>query len=642
MNTMQVIAAELRKELSTYIREQTFDVDLLPSCFDQINMTDTTCQDLASSTGVRKKAAALQGQEITSICDKQDYREEDEEEDEEEKTQNKIDELKQLKLTATIMMSAFNSKLESLRQSKFDVHEKLLSTDLYLRLLDNCIFKGNDIDYELHHLTNQKSCILEKRELSQQYICIARADHEKVSHDLQCTIAKDKDMEKSFRAKLQMQSAEPLDLDCVDLLYQMFVRRDFASTREMAQKRKKGRSKKAKSTVISALGRRSKMGRQSGRDSNERPSFSTDKKSHEDNSFSIFGTMRQAMLELEHSQGEKPFISDHDPFLGDDCGQTIATDQCSVADVVSPTYDDIPEGFNVENGIFGVMLKLREEKIKQERDVEEAQNLLCEAKGKLDTEEGEEKILSQELDALSSKEMCLKEEKVESTRCPYFVVSIKQGIDEIEMVTAPKGYQDALFLPTEPVDAVNDQIKDLGSQDVDLLLKIKCLRRKIKRLEWNQELFKLKKINAKELTVDYHYLRLSSDLKNMLNGNVEDASKTRKRIKNQLSRQEVTHQTKIERLKKERVQVKRATGIRAKDNAMLEEQFNLLIHDNEEEQKGNEATFTPSQDRMQKIMRLSKRNHLIKRQAIEISSLRKDLDSLRQKNFPSFPALNSA
>jgi hypothetical protein len=75
---------------------------------------------------------------------------------------------------------------------------------------------------------------------------------------------------------------------------------------------------------------------------------------------------------------------------------------------------------------------------------------------------------------------------------------------------------------------------------------------------------------------------------------------------------------------------------------MLEEQFNLLIHDNEEEQKGNEATFTPSQDRMQKIMRLSKRNHLIKRQAIEISSLRKDLDSLRQKNFPSFPALNSA
>ena len=566
-----------------------------------------------------------------------------------------MDELKRLKSTAENMILTFNSKLESLRQSRFDVHKKLLSTDLYLRLLNNSIFKGNDIDYEVHHLSVQKSHILQQRELSHEYICIAQADYEKVSQDLQCTLAKDKHMEKSFRAKIQKQSTEPLDLDCVDLLYQMFQRRDFTSTRKSSQKQKsskrrgKERTYNGNSTVSSVLSRRSTMGRQSGRDSHERLSVSTtttttttNRRSHEENSFSLFGTMRQAMLEVEHAQGEETFISIHDPFLGVDDGQTLATDQYSVTDIVSPIYDDIPEGFHVEDRIFEVMLKLREDKILQERDVEELRKICCLAQGKLDVEEGEERIMSQKLDSLSIKEKLLKEEKIESTRCPYFVASVKQGIDEIKLDTGPAGYQDALFLPTEPVDAANGQIKDLGLQDVDLLHKIKSLRRKINRMEWNQELLELESNDAKEHLVDYHLLRLSSDLKDMLNGNVEDPSKTRKRIKNQLSRQEVTHQTKIDRLKKDRQQVKKTMGKRAKENELLERQVNLLIQTNEQERKGNETTTEPAEDKMLKIMRLSKRNHLIKRQSNEISMLRKELDSLNQKTFPSFSTVNSA
>jgi len=262
------------------------------------------------------------------------------EDDEEEHRQQRMDELKRLIFTADNIISTFNSKLASSRISRFGVQQKQISADIYLRLLGN--FKADNIDNELHQLNIEHSRVHELWKASHRYLHIAQIDYEKVSQDLQCAVAHDRDMEKSFRAKIQNQSTESLDVDCVDLLYQMFQRRDFASRtsqQERSLKRRKGRKINANSTLSSALIRRSKMGRQSGRDSGM---VSNKCKSHEESSSvlgkgssSVFGTMKQAMMEVEFSQGEQAFQSIHDPFMGVHDGQTLTSGQHSVTDIAS-------------------------------------------------------------------------------------------------------------------------------------------------------------------------------------------------------------------------------------------------------------------------------------------------------------------
>lgn len=554
------------------------------------------------------------------------------EDDDEEGRQQKMDELKRLVSTADNLISSFNSKLASRRVSRFSLQQKEISANTYLRLLSN--FKADDIDNELHQLNIEHSRVHELWKASHQYLHIAQTDYEKVSQDLQCVVAHDRDMEKSFRTKIQNQSTDSLDVDCVDLLYHLFRRRDFASRTSQQKISVRRRS--------SALIRRSKMGRQSGR----RESVVSNKsKSHEESSSvlgkgssSIFGTMQEAMMEVDFSQGEQSFLSIHDPFISVDDGQTLTSGTHSVADTASPTIGDIPEGFHVEDNIFEAMIKLREEKILQESRLEELRKVLVEAKSKLAAQEIEENSLSQNLEAFFSAECLLQKEKIESARCPHFVVSAKCSIDERKLDTA-----DAIFIPTEPVDTINRQIKEVASQDLDLLQNIKSLRRKIKTMLWDQELSDLNKNNAKELLSDFHLLRLSSGLKDMLNGNVEDTSKTRKRVKDQLSRQDITHQTKTDRLKKEQQQLRKAILKRSKENKVLEQQMNTLTENDTEQDHNedqNDTLSAPCEHKMKMIRRRSKRKERMKEQSDEISKLRDELDRIKQKNFPSFAAFN--
>ena len=572
---------------------------------------------------------------------KEDAREsESDEETKEEYAQKKKDELRRLVSALDDLSITFNKNLRDLCHKRIAVQQVILRNDLDMHILAETIFMSRDHIHDIALIQKEIPVIEKLHDSSKSHLVMVETEFNRLNEMQKKCVEENKDMEKQFRKKIQKSSAETLDQETVNLLCQFFHRRDFGSLESLKQRnsRKDYRrlTKIGSSAATSTFNRRSKIERMSGRVSQDRSSDLSNRKSYDRYGADkfVFGSIELAKIEAENC--DEDFFSENDIFFGADEDSSVITNCSNNVGCEAPTMDDIPDGFSIHKDSWVTMLKLREEKITKEGEIRKLTKALEDMKSIMHVVEDEEKMSKE---AVSNPSERARKLNLTTTEYTEFVVPIRKGQDEIIQEVLPPDYSDALFLSPNVIDKANGKIRELADEKIRILHRIKAFHRKINRMKFLHETLALKNKDSKELLIDYHLLRLTSDLKQMLNGEVEDAEQVASRMKAKLSRQTLAHKSKIEKLCREKKVLMRSINKRENENVVLENQLDVLkekVEAKEKERKNHIATIEVTDKKMVNIMKRAKMMQTIKARSKQISALHNELEILRQKTFPSF------
>lgn len=335
--------------------------------------------------------------------------------------------------------------------------------------------------------------------------------------------------------------------------------------------------------------------------------------------------------------------------------------------------DECPEG--VEESHFQRMLQLRRERLLAEHEVHKVQAVLQEMNGLMLHLEGERDAAKAEHERLLKD---LTDHRSLMERELYdieLVLKLKQGQVEVPQAAVVTDYSDAIVIDKEVVEARNGRIKELGKEKVSKLEVIKEFRKRLTLIHWEHQMLALQTTDLEERTKDVHMLRVTKGLQEILKGGEEGRNKAdADLLERKIEHLHQTAQQKEQALKKQYAIVNRATKLRKTENGMLERKLRELqqnviqrehIRRLRAPQGGSGGAATSRADgekprviggggrveesegeirAAQSSFRECRTRHALmvaaKKQTDEIDGLRRELDRLRQKTFPSFVQLH--
>ena len=310
----------------------------------------------------------------------------------EKRRQNLSSESKKLSSEIADVAATFNEKVHNLYKEGLLVKESLTKSEVYISYLLREIYQNGSnqqIVMEITSKTEQQKAVLkdmlkDHEVLKERYESVRIVFIDKTSQSNLLI--------KSFRKNIQETSTKMLDQESVNLLHQFFLKQDIRSSpKSEEQTRKVKKSNKVQSKVsFKRISRRSKLGRQSGRESlvsfegelNTRSSIGSYRKSNgskvsnDDLSTTVFG---QIVLEVEKIE-EKHFLQPNDPFVpkSDTVDNTCSTKSTPSSDLLS--MNEIPEGFEISENVWETMQNFRLNRIGKEEELVDASFALQELK----------------------------------------------------------------------------------------------------------------------------------------------------------------------------------------------------------------------------------------------------------------------
>ena len=544
------------------------------------------------------------------------------------------------------LISDYNEKLSHLKNEFSSVKQFILQVELYQSILAQKIFEFECQNNRIIFL--RKKCqdeerkhselIMRSKEVQAKFFSAKESVH-KIMFD-------DKMMEKQFKRKIQAVASKPLDQETVRLLYQFFkIRSESDNNFEASSKGMRTHKFQSSSTAIS---RRSSIGRQSGRESNEfrNSSHEIEKRSqHKQSNFddaenSVVGSLiKNAMKEVNGDHTEDIFISPNDPYSAfkSYIDGKIPSAEAPVVEQLSKDF--IPEGFDIDNQVWTMMQKLRLEKIEHERKVRNTTATFEESKEIFDDIRKEEIESKNNLTNLKLKITDIENERRESVLYEEILVSIKHGQNEVPDDSQADYYSTSL-IPTKLINETNEQILSLGKEKIQNLEKLKDSSKILNHMKWNDGVLDTKLDNCKELYIDFQLLRLNAHVKMLIAGTNGDneALKNKKILELRSERQKNIHDQKINKITNQEKQLLRVIEERNSENLRLEiEVENLQRSINYQEKSQENDSETSAESKMEKIVYHKQLQTHAQLQAQELQRLRAEVDKMRLKTFPSFP-----
>jgi len=367
---------------------------------------------------------------------------------------------------------------------------------------------------------------------------------------------------------------------------------------------------------------------------------------------------------------------------------SIMADTCSTADpypdlgkmvestsqetLVDEVTDEIPEGCDEVS--FERMLELRKEKALAEVEVNKGAAVLTEMGGLLQHLTKERDDALAEYNNLQSE---LRDHHGLMDRELYdieILFKLKQGQVEVPQAAVVTDYSDAIVIDSDVVESRNRRIFELGKDKTGTLETIKEFRKKLNFIQWEYKMLAMQTTDMEERTKDVHMLRVTKDLQSLLKGGEDARHKaSADLLERKIEHLNTTTQQKEASLRKAHGASAHASKLRKAENAMLEKklrelQQNVIQREHirrlrapqggsgggATQEKGekariiggggrieeNEATVRAAQTNFREV----KGRHVLldtaKRHTEEIDMLRKELDRLRQRTFPSFVQLH--
>jgi len=398
---------------------------------------------------------------------------------------------------------------------------------------------------------------------------------------------------------------------------------------------------------------------------------------HRDSSFSQprgSGTQKEAAgiepkFGLDDATGD-PFdlVSVGDPYA--DLGTQGEGGDADAGGDADEQTDDIPEG--VDEASYRHMLQLRREKIKFEAEVAKGNAILHEMSGLLAHLQQERDEAQADYDRL---QLELTEHRHLMDRELFdieILFKLKQGQVEVPQAAVVTDYSDAVVIDKEVVESRNRRILHLGKEKVGTLDTTKEFRKKLNLINWEQKMLFMQTSDLEERTKDVHMLRVTKGLQSLLKGGEEGKNKAdADLLERKIQHLEATTQQKEQSLKKAYGMSSHATKLRKMENNMLEKklrelQQNVIQREHIRRLRApaggggaggtdgqkpriiggggrieeNEVAVRLAQTNFREVKTRQTLMDAAKKHTEEIDMLRKELDRLRQKTFPSFVQLH--
>merc|ERR1719203_739729 len=250
---------------------------------------------------------------------------------------------------------------------------------------------------------------------------------------------------------------------------------------------------------------------------------------------------------------------------------------------------------------------------------------------------------------------------------------LKQGQVEVPQAAVVTDYSGAVVIDTEVVESRNRRILELGKEKVGTLDTIKEFRKKLSLIQWEYKMLQMQTTDLEERTKDVHMLRVTKGLQSLLKGGEEGKNKAdADLLERKIQHLEATTAQKEQSLKKQYGMSSHATKLRKSENSMLEKKLRELqqnviqrehirrlrapqggapqggAKDGEKPRviggggriEENETAIRAAQTGFREVKVRQSLMDAAKKHTDEIDVLRKELDRLRQKTFPSFVQLH--
>jgi len=578
--------------------------------------------------------------------------------EEQDKYKKQLDaDLKRTRQEILECQQQFEVALKQLHHQHFEHDAKSFCQDLYGVRLQLALLQSVEDSHVLKQLMqdlNESQSKLGTAETGldkfrDQYHSAREKQDEKIRHDREIGLAQ------HFRAQF---ANSGLENDAIGVLLQIFRRRKGVDqSKQTAQLRKQ------------STRRTSEMSQNAGE---QRASVA--KPTSPGGQASKGATPLSPSAEEQASFGfDEPAIVD--PFdlvsVGDPYGDlgTGGADRDDTAQEEENT-DEIPEGVDEAN--FRHTLMLRSEKIKFEGEVAKGNAILQEMGGLLAHLQQERDEAQSDYDRL---QLELTEHKHLMERELFdieILFKLKQGQVEVQQAAVVTDYSDAVVIDKEVVEARNRRILHLGKEKVGTLDTTKEFRKKLNLIHWEHKMLSSQTNDLEERTKDVHMLRVTKGLQSLLKGGEEGKNKAdADLLERKIQHLEATTQQKEQSLKKQYGMSSQATKLRKMENQMLEKklrelQQNVIQREHIRrlrapaggggDSKGqgqkpriiggggrieeNEGAVRLAQTSFREVKTRQTLMDAAKKHTDEIDLLRKELDRLRQKTFPSFVQLN--
>lgn len=477
-------------------------------------------------------------------------------------------EMKRLETDILHISKALNEQLLILDNDYNSVRSALRSNELFYVLLAKSMIDNKDLTKSIAELEVRKDHqILTLEELNTNEYKMAKQQYDHQKNDLLEKINHDKSLDKTFKKSISKLSDEVIDQETLNILYHLFRKRG-------GDVKGKDEEQDLRNDRMPLMTKRSKIGRQSGRESLSKSvySVSNNKKRKSDLSTSSADTksfvhkMKQAIHEAKAvEEHEEIFFSPEEPFPYEIKMENTKTDIASHQLQAS----DIPEGFEISHCLWSTLLQLRKEKIASEVVVRETTELISHTKRMVDNMEKEMDKLSSSIETFDQKIKALQRKRKVEMTSPSIMLHVKQG----QLKVTNLGVEDAILLPTTPVRALDDKVEKLSIDKSKVMKKICNLKAELKKINCKNELLKLKENHEKELHIDFQLMHLTNELKYILNGGTNEMKVQESSIEDQLSSQLNICETKLRKLKKEEKVLRKTIKERSEENVQLEKQL---------------------------------------------------------------------
>ncbi|KAJ3177825.1 Cilia- and flagella-associated protein 43 [Gaertneriomyces sp. JEL0708] len=299
---------------------------------------------------------------------------------------------------------------------------------------------------------------------------------------------------------------------------------------------------------------------------------------------------------------------------------------------------DIPE---LPHAQFQKLAELRDKKIATEADLRVAQNKLADMQNLVQSVlEASEKIRV-ETERLTEEMRQFMEYRFRETYDLEVLVSLKQGQVEVPQSPLITDYSPTVLLHRSVIENLNSQILALGGQKLTSLHDIKTYRKGIHALEWENSMLFFQAESLQIRTRDIHLLRVTKQMQEYIRGGDE-----RKHIQEvqMLERRGEWGQRAWGHKLEERDKVMRDLAKKIQEKRRGNEDLKKRIA--EEQDKVRELGGLVTEDgphpaRKTALPSIYARRRLMdlaKSQAHDITILREEVQRMRMKTYPSFPA----